>query len=457
MEGHRIKEKSLKTVLATDDIRLEAEYYISDTISFDCIKGKDIEVFSQYGTSKDLNEEHLGYPVLRLNEFDSFFISKPAKSCNLIDKETYESLRLLKDDVLICRTNGNPRYVGKAALVPKDYEYAFASYLYRVRPKRDIINSATLVTFLNSKYGRKEIERYAMVGNQTNFSPAKFRQISIPRFSKKTNDEIEDIVYTAFNLSEKGKELYVGAENVLSSELGVKEFLLDGKAFNIKQIKESFLKTGRLDAEYYLPKYELLRNSLSAYKNGIYYLSDIASTYRGNFIPDIFYCDETPSCRKYIRGADISSNQLIEDKVVFISNEYKQKNEILCKKDDIVFAMIGSVGTAALVTDEFVGSYASNNLGIIRLKDSNIKAEYLHLLLTSPFIGALLFEQKEMRTAQPKLSDKDIWDFPIPKLSKDVQQTIADYVQKSVSLRQQAKQLLEDAKLMVEKEIQKGK
>jgi len=82
--------------------------------------------------------------------------------------------------VLICRTNGNPKLVGKSAIVPTDYDYAFASYLFRVRPDRNIINSASLVAFLNSKYGRMEIEKYAMVGNQANFSPAKFREISIP-------------------------------------------------------------------------------------------------------------------------------------------------------------------------------------------------------------------------------------------------------------------------------------
>ena len=46
-----------------------------------CKKGEDVIVFSQYGTSKDLNEVSLGYPVLRLNEFNYSFISAPAKYC----------------------------------------------------------------------------------------------------------------------------------------------------------------------------------------------------------------------------------------------------------------------------------------------------------------------------------------------------------------------------------------
>ena len=132
-------------------MRMESEFYISEqnVYLYSKIAG-DIVSFVQYGTSKELNEINEGYPVLRLNEFESVFISKPAKYCNLLDEDDYISLKLRKDDVLICRTNGNPKLVGKSALVPKDYEYAFASYLFRVRPNRKYIYPATLVSYVDS-------------------------------------------------------------------------------------------------------------------------------------------------------------------------------------------------------------------------------------------------------------------------------------------------------------------
>ena len=132
----------------------------------------------------------------------------PSKSSNKISENVYENLKLYKDDVLICRTNGNPKLVGKSAIVPMNYEFAYASYLFKVRPKIDLINSSTLVTYLNSKYGRMEIEKHSMVGNQANFSPAKFREINIPIFDKKFNLKIEENTYLAFNLLIKSQELY---------------------------------------------------------------------------------------------------------------------------------------------------------------------------------------------------------------------------------------------------------
>ena len=158
MEGQEIKEVSLSGVFASKTVRMEPEFYISGKMNYaNCRQAGSIVDFVQYGTSNELNEIEAGYPVLRLNEYDGSFISRPSKYCSLLDEDTYDSLKLRKDDVLICRTNGNPKLVGKSALVPKDYEYAFASYLFRVRPNRQFIYPATLVSFLNSKYGRMEI------------------------------------------------------------------------------------------------------------------------------------------------------------------------------------------------------------------------------------------------------------------------------------------------------------
>ena len=116
-------------ILSNKARRLEAEFYVAySRNSKEYYSGEDIADFIQYGTSEGLNEESKGFPVLRLNEFDSLFIGNPAKFSDKIDLATYKKLILKKNDVLICRTNGNPNLVGKAAIVPEDYNFAFASY-----------------------------------------------------------------------------------------------------------------------------------------------------------------------------------------------------------------------------------------------------------------------------------------------------------------------------------------
>lgn len=98
-----------------------------------------------------------------------------------------------------------------------------------------------------------EIERYAMVGNQANFSPAKFREISIPILPKDAQQRIENYTYLSFDALEKSKQLYTSAESYLLECLGMADFAANPDAYNIKTLKESFLETGRFDSEYYLP------------------------------------------------------------------------------------------------------------------------------------------------------------------------------------------------------------
>ena len=131
-----------ETILKDKIRRLEAEFFNSVSFFKDIFyTGKEIIDFIQYGTSKELNENNSGFPTLRLNEFNDLFIKYPAKYCDKIDVETYQHLKLKINDVLICRTNGNPKLVGKSAIVLEDCEYAFASYLFRVRPVKTKILS----------------------------------------------------------------------------------------------------------------------------------------------------------------------------------------------------------------------------------------------------------------------------------------------------------------------------
>lgn len=446
MEGLEISVVKLSEVLEDVDLRLESEYYNSEHIVFNSVQGCDIESFSQYGTSEDLNEEGKGFPILRLNEFDSFFISKPSKYCDLISKETFELLKLKKNDVLICRTNGNPKYVGKAAIVPKNYEYAFASYVFRLRPKTDIINSATLVSFLNSKYGRIEIEKYSMVGNQANFSPAKFRQIAIPILSKELNNKIEEIVYKSFELLEESKSLYSQAEDLLLGELGLKDWRPKNTLHTTKKFSD-FAQSGRLDAEYYQPKYDDLFEKLSCLN--CKRLGKIVSI-KKSFDPGSDAYQETGI--PFIRVSDISKDG-IEKTELHLSPIDFDIPELKPKKDTILFSKDGSIGIAYKVQSD-LNVFTSGALLHLVTTDSSILPDYLTLVLNSVVVK-LQAERDSNGAIIQHWKPSDIENVIIPILPEQIQKKIASLIQQSFECKAQSKQLLEDAKRMVESEIEK--
>lgn len=436
-------------VIGNDIVRMESEFYNSNTVSYkNTVKASQIIDFSQYGTSKELNEMGEGYPVLRLNEFNYSFISHPDKYCNLLDIDAYHGLQLKKDDVLICRTNGNPKFVGRSAIVPKDYDYAFASYLFRIRPNRKYINSATLVAFLNSKYGRLEIEKYSMVGNQANFSPAKFREISIPVFSKDLNDKIEDITYRAFQKLEMSESLYSEAANNMLECLDLNDFTASSNSCNVKTLKESFIETGRLDAEYYQPKYDDILHHIQAYKYGSKNLAEICDIKEENFTPK----DDTTY--KYVELANIG-------KYGNIIGCSQQKGEdlpsrarrIVSKNDVVISSLEGSLDSCALVEEDYDGALCST--GFYVLKSSVLNSETLLVLFKSPLVKELM-RKGCSGTILTAIGRQELERIPIPLIRQEIQEEIAQHVQSSISLRKESQQLLEHAKLTVEGAIQNG-
>ena len=428
---------------------MESEFYNSNTVSYkNTVKASQIIDFSQYGTSKELNEMGEGYPVLRLNEFNYSFISHPDKYCSLLDIDAYHGLQLKKDDVLICRTNGNPKFVGRSAIVPRDYDYAFASYLFRIRPNRKYINSATLVAFLNSKYGRLEIEKYSMVGNQANFSPAKFREISIPVFSKDLNDKIEDITYRAFQKLEMSESLYSEAANNMLECLDLNDFTASSNSCNVKTLKESFIETGRLDAEYYQPKYDDILHHIQAYKYGSKNLAEICDIKEENFTPK----DDTTY--KYVELANIG-------KYGNIIGCSQQKGEdlpsrarrIVSKNDVVISSLEGSLDSCALVEEDYDGALCST--GFYVLKSSVLNSETLLVLFKSPLVKELM-RKGCSGTILTAIGRQELERIPIPLIRQEIQDEIAQHVQSSISLRKESQQLLEYAKLTVEGAIQNG-
>lgn len=449
LEGLEICEVPFSRVIGNDIVRMESEFYNSNTVSYkNTVKASHIIDFSQYGTSKELNEMGEGYPVLRLNEFNYSFISHPDKYCSLLDIDAYHGLQLKKDDVLICRTNGNPKFVGRSAIVPKDYDYAFASYLFRIRPNRKYINSATLVAFLNSKYGRLEIEKYSMVGNQANFSPAKFREISIPVFSKDLNDKIEGITYRAFQKLEMSESLYSEAANNMLECLDLNDFTASSNSCNVKTLKESFIETGRLDAEYYQPKYDDILHHIQAYKYGSKNLAEICDIKEENFTPK----DDTTY--KYVELANIG-------KYGNIIGCSQQKGEdlpsrarrIVSKNDVVISSLEGSLDSCALVEEDYDGALCST--GFYVLKSSVLNSETLLVLFKSPLVKELM-RKGCSGTILTAIGRQELERIPIPLIRQEIQDEIAQHVQSSISLRKESQQLLEYAKLTVEGAIQNG-
>lgn len=444
----KLKIINFQKICRDEDFRIEAEYWNSNKNKL-ALKASEAISFSQYGTSKTLNEDKLGFPILRLNEFDSFFIGEPQKYTDKIDQETFSNLKVKKNDVLICRTNGNPKYVGRASIVPEDYDYGFASYLFRVRPDSKIINSATLVAYLNSKYGREEIEKYSLVSNQANFSPAKFRKIKLPQFSSILQEKIEDIIFDSHNHLKLSKKKYKDAEEILLDLFDFNNFLRNilKRQISVKSLKDTMI-FNRIDAEYFQPKYDDLINKIKEKDSAL--LIDIvdiqksvepgSASYKAEGIP-------------FVRVADISKFGIDEPKI-HLSPELFSKT-ISPQKDTILFSKDGTCGIAYKFIDSNRIITSSALLHLSKKKDVNIDLDYLTLVLNSPIIQ-MQAERDAGGSIIKHWSVPQIEQVEIPIVEEDIQQDIGDKIRSSFLLRRISEKLIKTAQKAVEIAIEEG-
>jgi hypothetical protein len=212
----------------------------------------------------------------------------------------------------------------------------------------------------------------------------------------------------------------------------------------VSAVKVSELEASRrVDAEYYQPDY-LLQDARIAGLNPKP-LSDLAKVSDGNHIAieDKF----TDFGIRYHRGQDLVDFFISDAKPAFIPYEvYETLKRSHMKSGDVLLSIVGTVGSAALVTDKYQMLTGSCKIAIIRPR--SINPHFLAAYLASPSCQAQI--QRRIRGAiQQGLILPDLAALPVPSVddhqAKKVESLVKQAFQQrknSVSLYAQAQALL---------------
>ena len=383
-----------------------------------------------------MNEEGIGYPIYRMNEIHNSICDLNVKKYAIITPQELAIFKLQDGDVLFNRTNSF-EWVGRTGIYYKSTEQdekVFASYLVRLIPDAKQVLPEYLTAVLNTTYGVRQIKARARQSiNQTNVNPEEIKEIEIPLLSEKLQKAIQSNYRSAHENLVAAQEAYKLAEDMLNSSLGIADFA--DESCSIKTLSESFIQSGRLDAEYYQPKYDYVQEIIERYPNKA--LKELAIVNTGEFVEEKFYCD---SGIDYIRGSDITDSVVDNSVAVKVNIEINDLKKI--SYGDLAFAMIGSVGNVSIYKSSTVG-LVSNNLGTIAPFNKKL-SNYILLFLTSN-IGQMLFEKFQTRTAQPKIRKEDVENFSIPLLDDEIIKNLSEKLDESFRLRKEAKRLLDNA------------
>ncbi len=132
-----------------------------------------------------------------------------------------------------------------------------------VESSKNIINYFYLVTFLNSKLGTSQLFRFASGGLQGHVNLTILENLLIPILKADFQTFLELLVNKAYKILKKSEKLYQQAEDLLLSELGLKNWQSTDENIAVKSFSASFGMSDRLDAEYYQPFYEEVEQKIN--------------------------------------------------------------------------------------------------------------------------------------------------------------------------------------------------
>ncbi|MBI4654867.1 MAG: restriction endonuclease subunit S [Nitrospirae bacterium] len=340
----------------------------------------------------------------------------------------------------------------RCGVVPKfNQKITISPNIIAVKIDRKKLNPYYVAIFFNSKYGFPQIERALKVVAQPTISTDLIKNLKVVLFSKEFQLSIEKSFSSFFELHKKSTFLYSQAEDLLLSELGIKDIDFSHELC-YKVTSADTITANRIDAEYYQPKYEKVIEAIKNSKFGWCKLADKITNITDKYDPK----KEPEKVFKYIELSNINfSVGVVDGYLELKGKDLPSRARMLIKKDDVILSSVeGSIEKVALIDYHHDDCLASTGFFVFRSKD-NILPEYTLALCKSVLIQKQLekLSSGTILTAVPKSLVKNII---IPDIPKEAQKIVASLIQQSHSARRKAKELLEEAKQKVEEMIEKG-
>jgi type I restriction enzyme, S subunit len=313
----------------TKSFRLDAEYYHPKALEYEdkivnvfhgeSIKNLNCSVVSGPFGSSLKSEAYLndGVPFVRISNLRDFLISKK----NLIyisekDNARLSSSQLNVGDIVLSKV-GNT--IGVASLVTNEIgpcNISENNIGIRLANGLDMQTKSFIVTYLNSTPGQNQILR-AISGNaQPKLNVSDIEQIKVPHVSAKFVNEIHQVFAKSMQLISHADMQYAQTQTQVLAALGLLDWHPKQRLSFVKNHSET-IKTDRIDAEYYQPKYDEIVKAIKGYSGGWDTLGNIASITKCLEVGSEAYKDEGDI--PFVRISNLSPFEIKEEK--YISDE----------------------------------------------------------------------------------------------------------------------------------------
>ena len=474
MEGLEISEVMLGEVLMDNaNKRIDSDYFKKQFLNFfdnvpslrplgDFVEDGYRVVYENTEIIDVQIAKEKGCPVfLQATDINTPFINR--NNLHYVDETEwvrYPKGRIKKGEILI-EVKGK---VEKVAIVPDDFpeKTLVSGSLYKMSVNKKI-SKHVLLCYLISKYGVAVKDRYKSNLLISFISKSDLYRIPVPDFSVEFQNKIDAVFARIIDCQTQSKILYAEAEGTLLEELGLKETdnsvigmpYCDVLTCNndssapcvaIRSLSD-FVNSGRLDAEYYQPKYDDLFSRLSKFESKR--LGDMVQIHKSIEPGSEAYQNKGIP---FMRVSNLSKFGFSDTEIHLSPDEYG--DVIRPKQNTILLSKDGSVGIAYKVEQD-MNVITSGAILHLTITDNEFMPDYLTLVLNSVIVG-MQAERDAGGSIIQHWKPSEIENVIIPKLSKEIQQEITNKVKESFALRRESKRLLNLAKTAVEIAIEQG-
>ena len=322
-------------------------------------------------------------------------------------------------------------------------------------PKQNV-RPGYLAAYLNSKVGQSFADRQKTGQMNPYISVANLSTLPTVVLNEHFQLVIEEIIKKAYSLVSESKDFYQQAEDLLLSELGLQDWQPTEETVAVKSFAESFLSSGRLDAEYYQPKYDELYESLEAAclekEWSLRKLISLSSLFKYGSSEPFEYLEQGVP---FLRIADLQKYRFSEKDLKFISQKAANQQQVKVKTSDVLISRSGTLGLAVEIPEYLNDAVYGSYFILVRPNQKAILSTYLALYLNS-LVGKLQTEQANTGGIQTNLTIPVLESLLIACPPLEIQQRFVDKVNQSYDAEDKSKQLLEIAKTGVERAIEQN-
>lgn len=358
------------------------------------------------------------------------------------DFERLSKYALKKNDILVSVVGT----LGNAAIIEEEHIPAIFSCKSTVLRTNDI-NPHYLLAYLNSSCGRSLLLRKERGAIQKGLNLDDLKVLDVYLAGNELQNFIEQLYRKSNEQKKISKSTYTQAETLLLEALNLSDFSPSTDNTNIKSFQESFIASGRLDAEYYQPKFDELEAKLASYSGGTTTIGSLADQI-ANGAEVREYQEEGVA---YLRVGDVKNLTIDAASVVRIDPTSAEKGleKIDLQAGDVLVSRSGSLAVTAVVEPEWADALISSHLIRLRIIDKRIDPYYLAMFLCSP-PGKMQILQRSNGGVQPEINQPALKSIIVPIQPQDTQQEIKSLILSARKLRNSSTALLDVAKRAVE-------